>query len=86
MEYEAAEMAARLRHKILSVITEKVEAGENAAELLSSDLLRLMKDSEDRAHGTPKATTEVSGIDGGMMQSAITVRIIGADDADSGTA
>lgn len=67
LEYEAAEMAARLRHKILSVIAEKVEAGEDAAEMLSSDLLRLFKDSEDRAHGTPKAINEITGDGGGPV-------------------
>lgn len=55
LEYEAAEMAAALRHKMLSVITEKAE-GENPAEILAfldANTLKLFKDSEDRAHGTP---------------------------------
>lgn len=61
LEYEAAEMAARARHKILSVITEKLAAGEDAMELLDGNALKLFKDSEDRAHGTPKQTTEHQG-------------------------
>lgn len=80
LEYEAAEMAARIRHKLLSVITEKISNGEDATDLLNGDLLRLMKDSEDRAHGTPKATTEIGGFDGGEIKSSLTVRIVGADD------
>lgn len=73
LEYEAAEMAAKARHKLLSVITEKLAALPDGADadlkdLLNSDTLRLFKDSEDRAHGTPKATTELTGNDGGPVQ------------------
>lgn len=78
LEYEAAEMSARIRHKLLSVITEKMGSDEkpdpSALELLNGDLLRLMKDSEDRAHGTPKATTEIGGIDGADIPLSIAVR------------
>lgn len=78
LEYEAAEMAARIRHKLLSVITEKMGGDEapdeSALEFLSGDLLRLMKDSEDRAHGTPKATTEIGGIDGAEIPVSIAIR------------
>jgi hypothetical protein len=69
MELEAAEMAARLRHAILSAMTEKLQAGDNPEELLTSDALRLIKDSEDRAHGTPKQSTELSGPNGGPIQT-----------------
>lgn len=73
LEYEAAEMAAKARHKLLSVITEKlskdtIEADE-ALKLLTGDTLRLFKDSEDRAHGTPKASVEHTGADGGPIQT-----------------
>lgn len=64
MEMEAAEMAAKLRHAMLSAMTEKLNDGANATDLLTSDALRLMKDSEDRALGTPKATSEIHGADG----------------------
>lgn len=78
LEYEAAEMAARIRHKLLSVITEKIGGEEgsdsNALDILNGDLLRLMKDSEDRAHGTPKATTEIGGIDGAEIPVSIAIR------------
>lgn len=67
LEYEAAEMAAALRHRMLSVITEKVEMGEDVTEYLDANSLKLFKDSEDRAHGTPKSTSEFSGPDGGAI-------------------
>jgi hypothetical protein len=79
LEYEAAEMSARARHKLLSVITEKLKVlpeGDalldvDLTKILSSDWLRLFKDSEDRAHGTPKASVEASGPDGSALQIII---------------
>ena len=83
LEYEAAEMAAKIRHRLLSVITEQMTAkpdeeisAEDVLKLLTPDTLRLMKDSEDRAHGTPKATTEIGGTGGGPVQMAITRTIV----------
>lgn len=72
IEAEAAEMAAKIRHAALSAMTEKLsKAAENpeadpdaVLKLITSDNLRLFKDSEDRAHGTPKATTEVTSESG----------------------
>ena len=59
LEIEAAEMAVKLRHSMLSSIMEKVSAITDASEFLTSDVLRLLKDSEDRAHGTPKQSVDV---------------------------
>ncbi len=67
LEYEAAEMSARIRHKMLSVITEKLTDDATTLELLKADVLRLLKDSEDRAHGTPKAINEITGDGGGPV-------------------
>ena len=54
-EYRAAEDAAELRARMLSYIKESTK-GDDAAllEYLKGDVLKLFKDSEDRAHGTPK--------------------------------
>ncbi len=65
LEYEASEMAAMIRHKMLSVIAEKISADPesedavSALEFLTPETLRLIKDSEDRAHGTPKQSVDV---------------------------
>lgn len=59
LEYQAAEMAARIRHRVLSVIAENMEAGLSPIDgMTAADILRLMKDSEDRAHGTPKQSVQ----------------------------
>jgi hypothetical protein len=63
-EVKAAEIAATIRAAALSRMMEKIEAGElDPMEAITSDYLRLFKDSEDRAHGTPKAVTEIGGTD-----------------------
>ena len=74
LERESAEMAAKLRHAMLSSmqerlskITEGEEAPPDALDLLSADALRLFKDSEDRAHGTPKQSVEHGGEGGGPL-------------------
>ena len=73
IELEAAEMAARLRHAMLSSMQEKLQNGASVDELMTGDALRLFKDSEDRAHGTPKASTEVSGPEGAPLFEGVKV-------------
>ncbi len=72
-ERKAAEMAALMRLQLLSSMQEKVNAGVDPMELLSGDVVRLFKDSEDRAHGTPKATVEGAGANGEHLVTFKTV-------------
>ena len=67
-EVRAAENAAIIRDQALSEMLEKIAAGEiTALEAINSDNLRLFKDSEDRAHGTPKQSVEHGGEGGGPL-------------------
>lgn len=76
-EYEAAAIAAELRFRALSGIKEKLDAGEiDPADLAKDGFLRLFKDSEDRAHGTPKATSELTGAGGGPIALTIQRTIV----------
>jgi hypothetical protein len=72
---EAALMSVKIRHATLSAMTEKLkqltedkpvglDVADEVLKFLSSDTLRLFKDSEDRAHGTPKATVSGTGENG----------------------
>lgn len=72
-DIRAARKAAIIRNKVLSEVLEKINKGEDPTELLSSDIRNVMKDSEDRAHGTPKAKTEHSGPDGGEIPVGIRI-------------
>lgn len=76
LDYETAEMAARIRNKLISVIMDKMGEGADALELLSPDTLRLIRDSEDRAHGTPKQSVEQSGPGGGPIPVSLIERRI----------
>ena len=73
-EVKAAKIAAILREKMLSEMLEKVNGGETALDLLDANALKLFKDSEDRAHGTPKQSVESSGPDGGAIPIGLTVK------------
>ena len=76
-EAQAAEISAKLRAAALIRLMEKVEAGEmDADELITSDNLRLFKDSEDRAHGTPKQSVEHGGDPENPVRHVIERRIV----------
>lgn len=58
-EIEAARISAELRLKALSSLQERMKDSEFITDddmemLLNPSTLKLFKDSEDRAHGTPK--------------------------------
>lgn len=55
---EAAKAAAILRAAALSSLQERVENGADILEFIDANTLKLFKDSEDRAHGAPRAYTE----------------------------
>ena len=79
-ERESAEMSAKLRHAALSAMTEKLENGMDVSLMINSDALRLFKDSEDRAHGTPKQSVEHGGEGGGPLTFTIVSGVARAND------
>ncbi len=91
LEYEAAEMAAKARHKMLTVITEKldgIEAQEMSAEdivkMVEANILKLFKDSEDRAHGTPKQSVDHTSSDQTMTPvSGLDIKVVNASKSDT---
>ncbi|WP_226552968.1 hypothetical protein [Celeribacter naphthalenivorans] len=64
-EQEAAAISAKLRLKALSCLQEKIGDDEVSDEMLefliSPATLKLFKDSEDRAHGTPPQSIKHGG-------------------------
>ena len=60
---ETADLASRFRHALLSSVQEKLDTGLDPLELLTPDVIRIIKDSEDRAHGTPKQSIAHGGPD-----------------------
>ena len=76
LEMENATLAQQAKNTFLKALID-AQKGKKGAELLESmtgaDLLRLIKDAEDRAHGTPTQRVESDGV--------LTINI-GSDDAD----
>jgi hypothetical protein len=68
-DIKTADLASQFRAKVLSSVMERANAGEDALELLTADVIRVLKDSEDRAHGTPKQSVEHAGPRGGPIQT-----------------
>jgi hypothetical protein len=71
LEYEAALMSAEIRHAMLSSIKEKLQDGSDILDYMRGDTLKLFKDSEDRAHGTPKQSVDNTSSDGSMTPTKI---------------
>ena len=80
LEIANAEAATRIRSKMLALFDR-----DDITPELSSELLKLLKDSEDRGLGAPKQPLEHGGLDGGPLPiTKVEVRFIGApgDDGD----
>lgn len=80
---EAARIAADLKLKALSCLQEYVNGEDiNAAQILgalmSADALRLFKEVEDRAHGTPKQAVDHTSSDGSMTPVGVASEVLGA--------
>ena len=72
LDIEAAEMAAKIRHKLLSEVLALVKlGGEDILSHIEPSTLKLIKDSEDRAHGTPVAQVDNTSSDGSMTPTRI---------------
>lgn len=57
-EYAAAEKAALIGDRLVSSIMEKLDGGQDAVEFIDAAVLKLLKDVQDRAHGTPTQHVE----------------------------
>jgi hypothetical protein len=83
-ELKAAEIAAKMRLKILASMQAKFQADkftdEDYALLLSAGTLNLFKQSEDRAHGTPKQSVDSTSSDGSMTPQVIERVIVMPDE------
>lgn len=67
-EAKTSEIASIVTHMGLSTLQEKLESGEiDPVDILTGDILRFIKEAQDRAHGTPKSTSEIAGADGGPV-------------------
>ena len=56
---DTAEKSSQLRNVLISRTMEILKSDPLAPIELSTELLRLLKDSEDRAHGTPRQAVDI---------------------------
>ena len=79
-EIEAARISAELRLQALSSLQETVGEGKiSAAKLemiLNPATLKLFKDSEDRAHGTPSQDINHRSDDGSMAPKPTVIELV----------
>lgn len=76
-ECRAAENAAILRDRMLSFMVESTIGDDDALmAMLDANTLKLFRDSEDRAHGTPKQSVDHTSSDESMSPTGITRKIV----------
>lgn len=80
-EIEAAELAAKARLGLVQAFANLVNGSasdDDRLALLNSDALRLLKDSEDRGFGAPKASVDLSSDDGSMSPASASDAVLAA--------
>jgi hypothetical protein len=85
MEMENAEAATRIRSRLLHATEAMlVESSTmDAMQLIDTAMLKLLKDSEDRGLGAPKAAVDHTSSDGSMTPTKIILEAATNDDSDS---
>lgn len=70
-EAKTSEIASIVTHMGLSKLQEKLENGEiDPVDILTGDILRFIKEAQDRAHGTPGQSINHTSDDGTMTPPA----------------
>jgi len=84
MEIANAERATRIRGRLLEALeglmNEHPEKQTIIEERLTSDVLRLIKESEDRGLGTPQSKVDMTSSDGSLAPTRIIIEAASADD------
>jgi hypothetical protein len=73
-EIRAAELAAKVQLDLveaLSNVLDRAEGDEAKLVAIKADVLKLIKDAQDRAFGTPKAALDLSSDDGSMSPPSV---------------
>lgn len=75
-EIKAAEIAAKIQLELLEALHETFENAGSSQKVdqIRNEVLKLLKDSQDRGFGAPTQPTEISNPDGSM--SPTTVKIV----------
>lgn len=69
MEIQNAQLATEIRGRLLSAVKATLEddtSTANALARIEANVLKLLKDSEDRGLGAPKASVDLTNTDGSL--------------------
>jgi hypothetical protein len=87
LEYENLELAQRAKNTFLKALVE-LQQDKTAADIMDgmsgSDILRLIKDAEDRVMGTPKQSIDVESPNGTMSPKGVSDAVLEALKAKHG--
>lgn len=84
-EIRAAELAAKAQLDLVEALSDALDNAKNNEEKLEqirSDVLKLLKDSQDRGFGAPTQPTEISNPDGSLAPHTVKIVAV-APDANS---
>jgi hypothetical protein len=89
MEIENARIATEIRQRALHAVHAKLNecsTDDAIALLVEAAMLKLLKDTEDRGLGTPKASLDISSEDGTMSPKPTLIEFVApkvADESDN---
>lgn len=83
-EIAAAELAAKVRLEMVEALSDAFDNAESKEKIeqIRSDVLRLLKDSEDRGFGQATQPIDNTSSDGSMSPTKIEIVAVGNDSAD----
>jgi|SanBayMetagenome_1026888.scaffolds.fasta_scaffold04048_2 hypothetical protein len=87
-ELRNAELATNIRTRLLEAVQATLQddtSTANAIARIEANILKLIKDSEDRGLGQAKAAVDVSNDDGSLQQGPILEAVLAALAAKHGT-
>jgi hypothetical protein len=73
-EIRAAELAAKVQLDLVEALSNTLDAVDGDAvklEAIKADVLKLLKDAQDRGFGQPKSSVDLSSEDGSMSPPSI---------------
>lgn len=82
-EVRAAEVAAKIQLDLVNALDEFLSEASKPAdkvEQIRGDILKLLKDSQDRAYGTPTQPTEITNPDGSLAPTTVQIVAVKPDD------
>lgn len=85
-EIRAAELAAKVQLDLVEALAsaiDKASSDQERVDQIRADVLKLLKDSQDRGFGAPTQPTEISNPDGSLVPQTVKIVAVSPKDANS---